>query len=76
MADYLEQDNLPFIHPSEKPQPRKVFKRKFNMLSKLMKEKEGQDPPPIPLTKKGRPKKMSQTLRSCFARYKIDPYVK
>ena len=71
MADYLEQDNHPWIHPSEKPRPKKVFKRKYNVLRKIMKEKEAKDPPPLPKRKR----KMSLALQAAFKRYDIDPHV-
>ena len=76
MADYLEQDNRPLIHPNEKPKPRRVFKRKYSQLVKVMNEKEKKDPPPICLTKKNRPREMSMTLKACFVRYDIDPFTK
>ena len=35
LADYLEQENLPFIHPSEKPKVKKLMKRPFNKIKKI-----------------------------------------
>ena len=75
MADYLERETYPLIHPSEKPVPRRVSKKKYKQLVKLMKEHEGIEPPKIPLTKKGKPRELSITLKSCFIRYGIDPYL-
>ena len=34
LAEYLEQDNLPFIHPSERPKTPHLSKRCFNLLKK------------------------------------------
>lgn len=70
MADYLEQDNYPWIHPSERPVAPKIYKRKYNELKHKMNEEENIDPPPF--TK--RKKKMSTRLLSCFKKYDIDPY--
>lgn len=39
LADYLEQEPLPFIHPNEKPKPKKFGKRVFNKLNKAYKLK-------------------------------------
>ncbi len=39
LADYLDQDNLPLIHPSEAPKIPTLGKRNFNKLSKLYKIK-------------------------------------
>ena len=70
MADYLEKDNYPWIHPSERPLEPKVYKRKYNELKRKMKEQENIDPPAFPK----RNKKMSTRLLSCFRKYDIDPY--
>ena len=70
MADYLEQDNYPWIHPSERPVAPKIYKRKYNELKRKMNEQEDIDPPPFPKRKK----KMSTRLLSCFKKYDIDPY--
>lgn len=76
MADYIEKKPYPWIHPTEKPRAPKVYVAKYKQLKKLMNEKEGVDPPPLPLTKKGKPKHLSVRLRSCFAKYEIDPFLK
>ena len=70
MADYLEQDNYPWIHPSEKPCHPKIYKRKYNELKKIMLEKEQSEPPAMPKKKR----KMSVRLLSYFKKYNIDPY--
>lgn len=71
MADYLEQGTKPWIHPSEKPRPQKIYKRKYNLLQKIMEEKEDKDAPPLPKRKR----KMSLALEAAFKRYEIDPHV-
>lgn len=70
MADYLEKDNYPWIHPSERPLEPKVYKRKYNELKRIMNKCENKDPPPFPKRKK----KLSVRLLSCFRKYDIDPY--
>lgn len=70
MANYLEQGTHPLIHPSEKPAAPKVYKKKYNMLAKLMLEKEKKSPPPLPKRKR----KMSLALLAAFKRYKLDPH--
>ncbi len=35
LADYLDKDNYPLIHPSEEPKDPKVSKRNYNKLKKL-----------------------------------------
>ena len=39
LAEYLEQDNLPYIHPNEKPKVKKLLKRPFNKIKKMYSEK-------------------------------------
>ena len=39
LAEYLEQDNLPYIHPNEKIKPKKLLKRPFNKIKKMYSEK-------------------------------------
>jgi len=34
MAEYLERDHYPYIHPSEAPKPKKLKKRSYNVLKK------------------------------------------
>lgn len=71
MANYLEQGTKPWIHPSEKPKPQKIYKRKYNLLQKIMEEKEDKDAPPLPK----RNRKISLALVAAFKRYEIDPHV-
>lgn len=35
IADYLEQENLPLIHPTEKKKPKKLTKRSYNALKRV-----------------------------------------
>jgi hypothetical protein len=39
LADYLERENLPYIHPNEKPPKKKLMKRSYNKLRKLYDKK-------------------------------------
>jgi hypothetical protein len=72
MADYLEKQPQPLIHPTEKPRPKKIYKRKYNELNTIMEKQEKKKAPPLPKGKR----KMSNLLNAAFKRYNIDPYVK
>lgn len=37
LADYLEQENLPYVHPNEVPKTPKLMKSKYNKIVKLYK---------------------------------------
>ena len=37
LADYLDQENLPYIHPTEKPKKKKKKKSSYNKLVKELK---------------------------------------
>ena len=71
LADYLEKDNYPLIHPSEAPKPKKVSKRQYN---KLVKAYDAST-----LTAKipdfpGK-RKISKKLLTLFERFEISPYL-
>lgn len=68
MADYIERSPQPWIHPKEKPRPRKVSKRQYNRLQKIM-SGEGKKVPSFP-----RKRKITKGLVIAFKKYKIDPY--
>lgn len=38
MADYLEQEHLPYIHPTEAPKPKRLKKNSYKKLVKKLKE--------------------------------------
>jgi len=40
LADYLDKENYPLIHPSEKPQPKKLSKKNYNKCKKLYDNEE------------------------------------
>jgi len=63
MADYLEKDHLPYIHPTEKPKEPKLKKTSFNALQKVH-EKE------LIYPKSG---KLNKTLSALFAKYNLTP---
>lgn len=71
MADYLEAEHLPLIHPTEKPKEPKVSKRNFNILIKKLKldstykKKLPQYPKSSKLTKE---------LASLFELYCVNPF--
>ena len=72
MATYIEQrsfgNNLPYIHPSEKPKEPTVSKRQFNLLNKTL-LKAGQKQVSFPKSKK-----LTKALKRKFEEYKINPY--
>lgn len=59
---YLEKDQYPLVHPTERPEPIKVSKRQYNRLSKLT---------PVPeFPKSG---KLTKRLKYLFDKYHISP---
>lgn len=75
LADYLEQDNLDIIHPSELPKPLIVKKSSYNKLAKLAKD-EKTLPPYRMVTVKGterRKQKLTKPLKALFEKYNIIP---
>jgi len=44
LADYLERDNLPYIHPNEKAPAKKIMKRSYNKLGKRWQPSMGKFP--------------------------------
>ena len=78
LADYLDKENYPFIHPSEeKPEP-KVSKRNYNKIAKLYKDEEftpvrknQKKKPMIEYPKSG---KLTIPLKKLFDKYKVNPY--
>lgn len=66
MADFLEQEPLPYIHPSEKIPHKKVMKSCFNKLIKEMKKQEVKRLPLYPRTGK-----LTKKLESLFEKYEI-----
>ena len=66
LADYLEQENLPYIHPSEKAKEKRLKKTSYNLLKKTYTGKAKF--PPYP--KSG---KMTAPLKRLFERFDILP---
>ena len=66
LADYLEQDNLPLIHPSEKKKPKKLTKRSYKVLKRVYngKGKFPEYPKSCLLTK---------PLKTLFKRFGVEP---
>lgn len=66
MADYLEQDDLPMIHPSEAPKPRQLKKSSYN---KLKKQYNGKTKfPPYPKSKR-----LTKELERLFKKNDLNP---
>jgi hypothetical protein len=72
LADYLEKENYPYIHPSEEPKPQKVSKRQYNKLLKAYKEQKKLTAKLPPFPEKRKP---SKKLLSLFDRFDISPYI-
>jgi len=66
LADYLEQENLPYIHPDEVEKPKKLMKSSYNLLKSSYNGKAKF--PAYP--KSG---KITKPLERLFEAYKIDP---
>jgi len=78
LADYLDKENYPLIHPSEEPREPKVSKRNYNKCKKLYNEEEfipkrknQKKKPMIEYPKTG---KLTKGLRELFERFGISPY--
>ena len=78
LADYLEKENYPLIHPSEEPKDPKVSKRNYNKIKKLYKEeifipkrKNQKKKPMIEYPKSG---KLTKGLGELFERFEISPF--
>lgn len=67
LADYLEQDNLRYIHPSEKPKQLLLKKSSYNALKKAAGRAERKFP------EYPRSRKMTVALEKLFQKYKIKP---
>ena len=72
MADYLERENYPYIHPNEAPRPRCVSKRQYNKMAKRY-ALESTSKRACPLFSGKR--KPSKRLLDAFEHYGISPYV-
>ena len=66
MAEYLERDHYPYIHPSEAPKKEKLKKRCYNVLKKVYTGKAKF--PPYP--KSGY---LTKPLKKLFDRFSIEP---
>ncbi len=71
LADYLEKDNYPYIHPSEAPEHKKVGKRQYNKLTKAYKAKHKNTDKLPPFPGKRKP---SKKLLALFDKFEISPY--
>lgn len=67
---FYERENLPFIHPDEKPDEPIVSKRNYNKLAKAYKLSLAKKKfPPYPKSKK-----LTKELASLFELFEIEPY--
>ena len=66
LADYLERDNLPYIHPSEKSKSKKLMKSSYNHLKSVYSGK-------AKFPRYPRSKLLTKPLEKLFERFKIEP---
>ena len=71
VADYLEQPNHPWIHPTSAPKPKKVSKRQYNKLCKAYAASHLTAKMPVYPDKRA----ISKKLESLFDRFEISPYL-
>ena len=70
LADYLDQDNLEFIHPTEVPKKPDVSKSNYNKLKKAYLESNKKAKFPV----YPKSKKLTKKLDELFCEFKINPY--
>lgn len=90
VADYLEKENYPYIHPTEEEKPQRVSKRQYNLLIKAHKAHNNKTIDKKPNNEKPNngkknnnmeippfpeKRKPSQKLLNLFATYNISPYL-
>lgn len=66
MAKYLEQQDLPMIHPSEAPKPSLLKKTSYNKLKKIYDGKAKL--PPYPTSRR-----LTKELERLFRKYELEP---
>lgn len=65
LADYLQKDCFPFIHPSEAPRPKLFKKSSYNKLVKVVNGRQK-----LPVYPKSR--KLTKPLKILFEKYSVD----
>ena len=73
LANYLEKENYPYIHPNEAPKPLKISKRQYNKLVKVYSQ-QTKLKAKLPVFPGKR--KPSKKLLKLFERFKVCPYLK
>lgn len=68
LAKYLEQENLPIIHPSEKPKAPKLKKSSYNAIVRLARSNGCRKIPPYPKSKK-----LTVALKALYETYGVEP---
>lgn len=66
LADYLDQENLPYIHPSDREKPKRFMKRSYNALKGVYNERKKF--PEYPETQF-----LTKPLKKLFKQYNINP---
>jgi len=74
VADYLEKDPYPYIHPSEKPKQKIITKQSFNKLIKKMKKSGYNKKYPVYRTTNNKNKQtLTIPLKKLFDNFNIEP---
>jgi hypothetical protein len=78
MADHISNDQLPIIHPSHKPKHRKLQKRSYNELARVIKDMNKYLKRPIKIPEYPKSRRLTKRLKELFERYGVVPkfYVK
>ena len=78
LANYLDKENYPLIHPSEEPKEPKLSKRNYNKCKKLydleefIPKRKNQKKKPFPEYPKSG--KVTKALKEIFDRFEISPW--
>jgi hypothetical protein len=67
LADYLEQENLPIVHPTELPKIPGITKSCYNKLKKVVNEKDK-----LPAYPEKKKLKLTKPLKALFEKYSIE----
>ena len=75
LADYLEKEPYPYIHPSEAPKHQTVSKRQYNKLVKLVAHSQADSTKkPVKMPDYPGKRKISKKLQLLFDKHDLSPY--
>lgn len=70
MAQYLEKEPYPYLHPSEAPKSKRLKKSSYNKLVKTIKQSKGKHPK---IAEYPKSQKLTKPLERLFERFGIEP---